>query len=479
MKRLFFLSLIFTLFYSFTVFGAINYPEDFNYAKAKKCITDNATDYGEGHYWVSRYPYTGNDDSLQGQYQQNYKFDAPVFTVGWYTDAQKTVFNAVAISTEPFHTERYGMNNTYVSNSSLQGNNQVAAYFDYVNTSSTTAIGQNADVTDFFRRLEQNWYHYSWGTQVSNLESQYQVNFKIYDTFQDFVDALYEENYNMDSNGDPPNYDPLNPFRDPYFYLKVTSPTYTPNIEYTITWDTSNSWANPQSDYAIQVYVSKSTNDQTGDFFNSWSTKKAIKSTDQYPITLDQVAFSFTLQELRNMYLFGGGFLDHNFYIYIRVVDADTGRASSPRWKAFQVTKMYEVQSSFGQTEGIDGEPGDKEYYTERNDQGGTDYIDGRETGDNTDGQGNQSQNGSSVSPQGSENGISNTTPTNGQENGINYGTSLNDLSSNLSGLVSTIGSLPYVMMQVLNFLPAWVVTLISVSLGMIVVIGTVKLILK
>ena len=358
--------------------------------------------------------------------------------------------------------------NANVSNPNQSPNNTILN--SVLISGSTTNIN-----TDFRYMCVQSGLDVNYGKTAISASNYYSgnwvTNVPLYATWDDFFNTLYNSNYDVPVFPDPTH--------DPFFYLKVTSPLNTQNIEYTLTWDTNGSWAEPQNEYAIKYYVSKVTNDSTGDFFNDWTNKKPINSSDQYPTPLNNTCATFTLKDLRDMYLFGGGFLDHNFYIYIQIVNSDNGNPVNNKWFAFQVSKMYEITAYFGQTES-NGIVGEATYYTTRDPETGiTDYTDGRPTGDNTNENGERNSNGSSVSPTASNQGINNYTPTNSEQNGINYGTSLNNLSSNLSGLVQSVGGLPNMVAQLLTFLPSWVITIMAVSLGMLVIIGTIKYIAR
>lgn len=287
---------------------------------------------------------------------------------------------------------------------------------------------------------------------------------------QDLYNQLLARGFDPNPPRDP------NLLKEPYFYLKTEGIKADSDVEYTITWDLNGSYVDPAQDYNIQVYVSKDNRSETQNF-QGFNDKKPIRSTDVYPCNLGGVEFSFTLSELRNMYLFGGGFLDNMFYIYIRVVDSNNIPVTN-KWVWFRVAKRIEITASGQQPLNPDGTLGDSEILTDR-ENGILDYTDGRPIGDNINQDGERDSNGSSVSPAGSAAGINNYTPTSSQELGINYGTSLNDLSSNLGGLVNTLSNLPTLFSILCSWLPSWLITLIAVSIGMIVVIGTAKLILR
>lgn len=266
----------------------------------------------------------------------------------------------------------------------------------------------------------------------------------------------------------------------PYFYLKATAPMWAKNVEYTVTWDTTGSFVEGKEDqYACRFFVSATTSNKTGALSTGWSRRKSIKSTDINPVYFNQTAFSFTFGELQNMYPFFANFLDNEFYIGIQIVDSSNTPVDK-RITFFSVVKIYEIRSSFVKTyNDIDtGDVASTEIKTEYED-GVMNYTDGRPTGQNTEENGERSSNGSSVSPSAVDAGVNNWDDTNGQQNGVNYGTSLNDLSTNLQGLVNSVSNLSGALASVFSFFPGWLLTLIAVSIGMIVVIGTIKLILR
>lgn len=461
MKKL--IALIFTSILFSCAFYSTCFCFDMNridYNAADSGLQNNVVQYDDSFPIISRY----YNDNL-GDFTQKYGFDNEVYAFGFYFTNTNNVeqIRYIICNKQGFQSRRYNYDGSLANNSWITG--QIINGAEITQNLSATYLG-NADITTLFKNMG-GWYAYTGAIDIATFET-YECNFTVYSSADVFLETLVNNNYDIPVT--PPT------IHDPYFYLKVTSPANTQNIEYTITWDTEDSWAQPEENFGIQYYVSKESQDG-GDFVNSWANKKPINSTNQFPTPLTNIVASFTLGDLRDMYLFGGGFLDHNFYIYIRVVNLDTITPVNNKWFAFQVTKMYEINSYFGQTEN-DGTIGDKTSKSERN-NGVMDYTDGRTGGDNTNQEGQRNQNGSSVSNTASGQGVTNYTPTNGQENGIDYGTSLNNLSSNLSGLVQSVSGLPNAFATLVSFMPAWVITIMAVSLGMIVVIGTIKLILR
>ena len=267
--------------------------------------------------------------------------------------------------------------------------------------------------------------------------------------------------------------------RDPYFYLKVTSPAIAQNIEYTITWETEGSFVDGhEGDYGIQVYLSQ-RNNNTGFGNMNFSQKDAIKNSDTYPFWLNQIAFTFTYGDLNKLIKWyqNASFLDNSFFIFLRIVDSNNQPVNS-KWYSFHIVKKYEITSSQSYTEGEDGELSEPENLTSYED-GTMQYEDGRPTGDNSNGDGEQNSNGSSVSPSASDYGINNYDPTNPDQANFSYGGTINNLFQNLQELVGGISQIPTIMGTLLSFLPSWLLTLIAVSIGLFVVVGTIKLIVK
>lgn len=323
-----------------------------------------------------------------------------------------------------------------------------------------------------FEEDETPLYAFSWNTNPNDTyEDQYDF---VYNDIDSFYNARKSEGFVPPR--DPSNNPTLK--KEPYFYFKVSG-SYNP--EYTITWDTHGSYAEGfENEYGIKVYVSSDTNIQDNSaWFTGWKNKKAVRQSDVYPPLLNSVAFTFTKRDLENLYTLWGGYLDHSFIISIQVVDS-VGLPVNNRFTTFRITKGVELDSSSVLTygNGIDSAPTDTQSVSERN-NGIMDYTDGRPVGQNTNQDGERNSNGSSISPAAVGNGINNYSPTQSQENGIDYGTSLSDLGTNLKGLVNSISGLSEAFAMVFTWLPSWVVTLIAVSLGMLVVIGTIKLILR
>lgn len=267
--------------------------------------------------------------------------------------------------------------------------------------------------------------------------------------------------------------------KDPYFYLKVTSPAIVQNIEYTITWETVGSYAEGhEGDYGIQVYLSQ-RNNNSGFGNMNFSEKDAIKNSDTYPFWLNQIAFTFTYKDLNNLIKWyqNASFLDNSFFIFLRVVDSNNQPVNN-RWYSFHIVKRYEITSSQSYEENEDGELSEPENLTSYED-GTMQYEDDRPIGDNSNGEGGQNSNGSSVSPSASSEGISNVGATNPDDSNFSYGGTINNLFQNLQELVGGISQIPTIMGTLLGFLPSWLLTLIAVSIGLFVVIGTIKVIVK
>ena len=77
-KHLFlFTILLFMILGSKNVF-AYTFPQDFNYSKAKNSIISNGVQYNSDKYFISRYPYSGNDSQYIGKFTQNFSWSGSV-----------------------------------------------------------------------------------------------------------------------------------------------------------------------------------------------------------------------------------------------------------------------------------------------------------------------------------------------------------------------------------------------------------------
>lgn len=285
-----------------------------------------------------------------------------------------------------------------------------------------------------------------------------------------------------DDGFEPP--EPENPWSqyEPKFYLKIESATlmgmanvgvHGDKLEYTITWDTTQSYvAGREQDFGIQVAISPQNNTDNGGIFYNWKTKKFVKQTDIYPCNMATIAFPFTFGDIERLGWFGTNFLDNNFYIYVRVVNIDTNEPVTNKWTWFQVTKMFELRGSGTQTESGEGNLGESTSVGSW-ENGVFQYTDGRDPGDNTNEDGTQNSNGSSVSPQASASGINNYEPTAPEESG--FSANITNLKGSLSDMIRLVGQIPSMLAQLMLFMPSWLITLMSASIGLLLVVGIIK----
>lgn len=436
-KKVFFLTLLFTILMSCTAFCAgndgswINWRSDYNYWDA-----DNFLAKQTGKVYL----YRNTNPSV-------------TICVNNTSNNSKTL-----VILSYYNTGQYGqeyLNEGYVSG--IENVNRT----DYQNLRVDGQL-----FTDYFTwPSNQTLYYFTtWlGTSITDINVDLECT-----SFSNLYAKLGEMNFQ------PPK-DSVK------FYLK----TYCPNgmvnkTEYTLTWDLTNTVIEDPSNYGIEVYCAKTNDNSGGILTGGFTGKKAIKGTDKYPCLLSTQYFTFTIQELRDLFNFGGGFLDQSFWIYVRIVDL-SGNPIDNKWVNFHLAKIVEIVGSQEQT--WNGNINEDTTNLGNYENGQFEYTDGRSIGGSENGNdlpgGGYNSNGSSVSPSSYQGGITNNTATTSQESGIDYGASLTDLSGNLLGLIQVLGNVPYVLTQICSFLPAWLITLISVSIGMIVVIGTAKLILR
>lgn len=441
----------------------------------KNWVNLSAKNWGDGNPAFS-YFHVDNNGNANGEYWRRYYFECskPCFVVGVQKHTDGTNPNnpdyiiAYAITTKtgevnetsPFLWAQQYENESFNMHTEGNGNfNMANAFSDWY-----TAFPEwnNQDY----------WVHQIYSTQLvksGQIENcQYDYLFETADELREFLD---ENNFN------PPK--PTSSTKDPYFYLKVTSPAIAQNIEYTITWETAGSYAEgKEGDYGIQVYLAQ-RNNNSGFGNMNFSEKDAIKNSDTYPFWLNQIAFTFTYGDLNKLIKWyqNASFLDNSFFIFLRVVDVNNQPVNA-KWYSFHIVKKYEITSSQSYTEGQDGELSEPDNLTSYDD-GTMQYEDGRPEGDNLNQDGEQNSNGSSVSPSASEEGINNYDPTNPDEANFSYGGTINNLFQNLQELVLGIQNIPSIMGTLLSFLPSWLLTLIAVSIGLFVVVGTIKLIVK
>lgn len=372
-------------------------------------------------------------------------------------------------------------------------NTREKAIYCYSNSMFKTSQKRNDQADDFVTPSYGNID----SVTINILSSKYNMSGTFYGKIfrysslgENDVDVVFNgtlqgwDDYLADNPNNPNKPDPSNPQtgKMPYFYLKTNSNALGMKLEYTVTWETAGSFVEgKEDDYAIRFYVSSSgppvEGAQGGAYFTGWDSKKAIGNSDVYPTYFSQNAWTCTYEELEKLYLMWGSYLQQSFVLTCQIVDSNNQPVNN-KYVTFRVTKKFEVDNSIEYEYGdVPGE-GSARKLTER-EEGVMNYTDDRPTGQNTTESGERSSDGSSVSPSAVDKGVNNWTPTQSQVNGVDYGTSLNDLSSNLQGLVGSISYLSTAFASIFSWFPAWLTTLIAVSLGMIVVIGTIKLILR
>lgn len=456
---------------------AYTFPEDFNFQAAKNHLISNGVQYNTDKYYLSRYPYTGDEAIYRGKYTQNFSWSSSVYPIAFYANENHTSLDIYLLSDGPFYSQRYNLDDTYNSNKSHTG----STVFGAIETTPTNNTIINSDFTYFYNQMGYSFYiAYNGVTYDIN---NYFYNFPIYNTLDDFFQALYEHNYDL----------PIFPPGDDTLTGDLPFLTYTLNNKTVMTlnnglpsgqvkevfnWDYTEKdpYASSPQNYSFDImayanfFTPTENNPTNAEYFDRTNfdlneTNRVYLTKGGQNIALNE--FSFLYRDIgKSVYsLSGKQFLDDSVssmqegYI-LGIRTANNERTQFSWWKLFIVQSGGTVFST-GKVMKPDGT------IVDSNAENSNDNIGSTTTGN---GGGNYSSNSNTTA--GSD--TTGTVYTQGTNN-LNVGT----LFSTLQELVNQIGNIPNILAQLLTFLPAWLISILVISIGLFVTIGIVKLIAR
>ena len=469
MKKLIFMVTLFvTLFFTKNVY-AYTFPDDFNYEKAGTMIYSNMVSYANGNYWLSRYPYSGNDENYQGKYTQNFNFTASTYTIAFTRPSNSNYVDVIILSDIPFNCERYNTDGSLSSAVGPSGGAWNATLF-------TGQTAYNSDFTTFLDNTGKQWYFTTYGIAKSSLDEQPHP-WPVYNSLDDWFAAMYNHNYDITNGGgigDSSSTGDL-PFLS-YTLQRQTTVSLQGVLPYgqikeIFEWNYNEKepYASDPTSYSFDImayanFKEVTTNGVTETGFDR--DNLSINSNNRVYLTQggQSIAinnFSFLYDDIgESVYSHGApipwqrdsiGTIKCGYILGIRT--CDVSRTQFSWWKLFIVQAGGQVYST-GKVMKPDGT-----------------VIDS----------GASNSNDNITGGGGAGYTTNNQTTAGGDTTGTVYDdTGKVDIStviSTLRSIVNQIGEIPSILSQLLTFLPAWFTSLLVLSFALFVTIGIVKIV--
>lgn len=448
---------------------AYDFPNDFNYTKAVQGMLNNSINYTDGNYWVSSYPYTGEEQEYQGKYTRNYTWSAPVYAFGIMNGQGN--YDCYCVSSSVFQSRRWNVDGSANTNATQGPTNTTM--------NSGVITGTN---TDFNYMITQSGITVNgifWQMSSTNIANgTFTYNFELYNSWDDFFRTLYENNYNVPviPPGDSVQTGDL-PFLSYTLTRKIVASLQGVlpygQIKEIFEWDynekdpyKSNPLAYTFDIMAYANFKEVTTNGVTETGFD----RDNLELNENNRVYLTQGGNNISLNEFSFLYDdVGESVYSHNapipwqkdsigtikcgYILGIRTCTYD--RSQFSWWKLFIVQAGGNVYST-GKVMKPDGT-----------------VIDS--TADNS----NDNMNGGGTTGFSSNN----QTTAGGDTTGTVYNdTGQYDIStmiSTLKSIVNQLGDIPTMLTQLLTFLPSWFTSILIVSLGLFITIGLVKVIVR
>lgn len=468
-KLIIFLGAIICTFFIHQNIYAYEFPSDFNFQRAVQGILNNAITYSNGNYWISKYPYTGDDPLYTGKFQRNYTWSTPVYAFGIQTDPG--IYDCYCVSSSVFQSRRWNVDGSANSNSTQGPNN-----------STMNSVVITGTDTDFKYMISQsgitvNGLSYTI-TSNSIATGQIAYNFVLYSSWDDFFRSLYNGNYDVPVI--PPGDSELTgdlPFLSYTLTRKIVASLQGVlpygQIKEIFEWDYNEKdpyKSNPLA-YTFDIMA--------------YANFKEVTTLGITETVFDRD--NLVLNENNRVYLTQGGnniSLNEFSFLYDDVGESVYSHNTPIPWQRDSIgtvkcgyilgirTCTYE-RSQFSWWKLFIVQAGGNVYSTGKVMKPDGTIIDS--SAENS----NDNMNGGGTTGFSSNN----QTTAGGDTTGTVYNdTGQYDIStmiSTLKSIVNQLGDIPTILTQLLTFLPSWFTSILIVSLGLFITIGLVKVIVR